>query len=163
MITWKIRRPTPRYYHNKSPRSNGITMNLVPVPAVLPWSWPPSSRCYRELSPLPRSNRGYCKKTVIPIPMQLSTWKADNTRWMSFTAQPAAGLRLVRPEYWGFSSDAWGYLTKQTRSSAIAEGPRDASCQLKSCQLPHNSAETTCTTCPKQIEVMKWRLCWADV
>ena len=30
----------------------------------------------------------------------------------------------------------------QTRSSAIAEGPRDASCQLKSCQLPRNSAET---------------------
>ena len=42
-----------------------------------------------------------------------------------------------------------------TRSSAIAEGPRDASCQLTSCQLPHNSAETTCTTSPKQIEVMK--------
>jgi len=31
-------------------------------------------------------------------------------------------------------------------SSAIAEGPRDASFQLKSCQLPRNSAETTCTT-----------------
>ena len=29
-----------------------------------------------------------------------------------------------------------------TRSSAIVEGPRDASCQLKSCQLPRNSAET---------------------
>jgi len=27
-----------------------------------------------------------------------------------------------------------------TRSSAIAEGPRDKSCPLKSCQLPHNSA-----------------------
>jgi len=42
-----------------------------------------------------------------------------------------------------------------TRSSAIAEGPRDASCRLKSCQLPSNSAETTCTTRPEQIEVMK--------
>ena len=42
-----------------------------------------------------------------------------------------------------------------TRSSAIAEGPRDATCQLKSCQLPRNSAETTCTTSPEQIEVMK--------
>jgi len=42
-----------------------------------------------------------------------------------------------------------------TRSSAIAEGPRDASCQLKSCQLPCNSAETTCTTSPEQIELMK--------
>ena len=42
-----------------------------------------------------------------------------------------------------------------SRSSAIAEGPRDASCQLKSCQLPRNSAETTCTTSPEQIDVMK--------
>jgi len=42
-----------------------------------------------------------------------------------------------------------------TRSSAIAEWPRDASCQLKSCHLPRNSAETTCTTSPEQIEVMK--------
>ena len=48
-------------------------------------------------------------------------------------------------------------------SSAIAEGPRDASCQLKSCQLPRNSAETTCTTSPKQIQVMKLEsnfMCW---
>ena len=37
----------------------------------------------------------------------------------------------------------------KTRSSAIAEGQRDASCQLKSCQLPRNSAETTCTTSPE--------------
>ena len=42
-----------------------------------------------------------------------------------------------------------------TRSSAIAEGPRDASCQLKSCQLPRNSAETTYTTSPDQIDGMK--------
>jgi len=46
-------------------------------------------------------------------------------------------------------------MFKSTRSSAIAEGPRDASCQLKTCQLPRNSAETTCTTTPEQIEVMK--------
>ena len=46
-----------------------------------------------------------------------------------------------------------GYIS--TRSSAIAEGLRDASCQLKSCQLLRNSAETTCTTSPEQIEVMK--------
>jgi len=30
--------------------------------------------------------------------------------------------------------------------SYIAEEPRDASRQLKSCQLPRNSAESTCTT-----------------
>ena len=30
-----------------------------------------------------------------------------------------------------------------------------ASCQLKSCQLSRNSAETTCTTSPEQIDVMK--------
>ena len=42
-----------------------------------------------------------------------------------------------------------------TRCSAIAEGPRDASCQLKSCQLPRNSAQTTCTASPEQIEVTK--------
>ena len=42
-----------------------------------------------------------------------------------------------------------------TRSSAIAEGPRDASCQLKSCQLPRNSAEITYTTSPDQIDGMK--------
>ena len=39
-----------------------------------------------------------------------------------------------------------------TTSSAIDEGPRDASCQLKSCQLPRNSAETTG---PEEIEVME--------
>jgi len=46
-----------------------------------------------------------------------------------------------------------GYIS--TRSSAIAEGPRDALCQLKSCQLPRNSAETTYTTSPDQIDGMK--------
>jgi len=42
-----------------------------------------------------------------------------------------------------------------TRSSAIAEGPRDASCQLKCCQLPRNSAETNYTTSPDQIDGKK--------
>ena len=46
-------------------------------------------------------------------------------------------------------------LAGTTRSSAIAKGPRDVSCQLKSCQLPCNSAEITCTTSPEQIEVTK--------
>ena len=42
------------------------------------------------------------------------------------------------------------HVYRETRSYAIAEGPRDASCQL-----PHNSAETNCTTSPEQIEFMK--------
>ena len=45
-----------------------------------------------------------------------------------------------------------GGTTCYTRSSDIAKGPRDASCQLKSCR---NLAETTCTTSPERIEVMK--------
>ena len=59
---------------------------------------------------------------------------ADSNNWMQGKAHPAAPV---------------------TRSSAIAEGPRDASCQLKSCQLPRNSAETTYTTSPHQIDDMK--------
>jgi len=47
------------------------------------------------------------------------------------------------------------FTAAKTRSSAIAEGPRDASCQLKYCQLPRNSAETTYTTSPDQIDGMK--------
>ena len=46
-------------------------------------------------------------------------------------------------------------MTTETTSSAIAEGRRDASCQLKSCQLPQNSAESTCMTSPEQIDIMK--------
>jgi len=41
-----------------------------------------------------------------------------------------------------------------TRSSATADGPRDAMCQTKSCQLLHNSVGTSCATNPKQIEVV---------
>jgi len=46
-------------------------------------------------------------------------------------------------------------LLTKTRSSAIAKGPRNGSCQLKSGQLPRNSAETTYTTSPGQIDGMK--------
>ena len=52
-------------------------------------------------------------------------------------------------------SASWVLKVNITRSSAIAEGPRDASCQLKSCQLPRNSAETTYTASPDQIDGMK--------
>jgi len=49
----------------------------------------------------------------------------------------------------------WVLRAELTRSSAIAQGPRDAPCQLKFCQLPCNSAETTYTTSPDQIDGMK--------
>ena len=72
------------------------------------------------------------------------------------------GFAVSFPQWgWGHASPnppPWmpSRLTvKFTRSSAIAEGPRDASCQLKSCQLPHNSAETTYLTSPDQIDGMK--------
>jgi len=51
--------------------------------------------------------------------------------------------------------DKSGETIEETRSTAIAEGPRDASCQLTSRQLSRNSAETTCVTSPEQIEVIK--------
>jgi len=53
-----------------------------------------------------------------------------------------------------FSND-FCQINYVTRSSAVAEGQRDASCQLKSCQLPRNSAETTYTTSPDQIDGTK--------
>ena len=43
----------------------------------------------------------------------------------------------------------------ETDNLVVGEGPRDASCQLKSCQLPRNRAETTYTTSPDQIDDMK--------
>jgi len=52
-------------------------------------------------------------------------------------------------------SDAPLLTRKVTRSSAIAEWPRDASCQLKSCQLPRNSAETRLLV--RQV-LNKWKL-----
>ena len=48
-----------------------------------------------------------------------------------------------------------------TRSSAIAEGPRDESCQLKSCQLPRNNAVQQVLNKNRSYEVGGLR--WADV
>jgi len=64
-------------------------------------------------------------------------------------------LLLLHPFIGLFSRTTWiRRYQKGTKSSAIAEGPRDASCQLKSCQLPRNSVETSCTTSPDHIDVM---------
>jgi len=62
--------------------------------------------------------------------------------------------RWLKSNRAGIADCSLSYRPK-TRNSAIADGPCDASCQLKSCQLPRNSAEATCTTSPEQIEVMK--------
>ena len=45
-----------------------------------------------------------------------------------------------------------------TRSSATAEEPRDASCQLKSCQLPRNSAETLVRQVLNKSKLRSWRV-----
>jgi len=52
------------------------------------------------------------------------------------------------------------YLVKlqSTRSSAIAEGPRDASSQLKSCQLPRNGAETHVRQVLNKSKLWSWRV-----
>jgi len=63
--------------------------------------------------------------------------------WTHTRAHTHTRLTALRPGLPRLAS------TRGTRSSAIAEGPRDASCQLKSCQLPHKSAGTTCSTSPE--------------
>ena len=61
------------------------------------------------------------------------------------------GLTLITQQ-----SKLPGDLTIRTRSSAISyERPRDALCQLKSCQLSRNSAKTAYTTSPDRIDGMK--------
>ena len=55
-----------------------------------------------------------------------------------------------------------GHPACKTRSLAIAEVPRDASCQLKSCQLPRNSAETTYSTSPDQMDGMKLEINYSE-
>jgi len=70
--------------------------------------------------------------------------------WWHFRCNSLRQPQNVCVNFFDFS-----VLTTITRSSAIAEGPRYASCQLKSCQLPRNSAETTYTTSPGQIDGMK--------
>jgi len=50
-----------------------------------------------------------------------------------------------------------GIRPVKTRSSAIFHWPCDVSCQLRSCQLPCNSAETTCTTVLNKSKLWSWR------
>jgi len=77
--------------------------------------------------------------TVLYCPILFSGWHYIH----------AEGLKKL------YTDNAIDTVLWRTRSSAIAEGPCSPSCQLKSCQLPRSSAETTCVTTPEQIEVMK--------
>ena len=72
-------------------------------------------------------------------------WRQEKNNWPSYETKlrHCHTLWFHRP------------YTLLDKSSAVVDGASDASCQLKSCQLPRNSAETTCTTSPEQIEVMK--------
>ena len=63
--------------------------------------------------------------------------------------------QLMIAQFTGWRRRRKKHSRNETRSSAIAEGPCDASCQLKSFLLPRNSAETTYTTSPDQIDGMK--------
>ena len=104
---------------------------------------------YRRKSKLPRRHLLFCFRWLMSLhylgkhkPQKLRTQQTRNhdqiIKWLQLNH---ASLLVSQ------------YLS--TRSSAIAEGPRDALCQLKSCQLPRNCAETTYTTSPDQIDGMK--------
>ena len=62
-------------------------------------------------------------------------------------------MAAKNPDILKWKSGCCGCLQQKTQLSPM--GLRDALCQLKSCQLPRNSAETTCTPSPEQIEAMK--------
>ena len=91
---------------------------------------------------------------VANLPVSLPVkefWKSVNI-WGSYE-QEFGVLFFLRHSVYAFVS--LNLHICRTSSSAIAEGPHDASSQLKSCQLPRNSAETTYTTSPDQIDGMK--------
>ena len=69
--------------------------------------------------------------------------------WQYASARRLTSLVSKNVEIRTCSKAALYWSQTKTRSSAIAEGPRDASCQLKSCQMPRNSADTSCTTSPE--------------
>jgi len=88
--------------------------------------------------------------STLPTPFLPHCWNFSNchSSWnIAHTNQIC--VYMTRKTYVAFNPN---YLP--TRSSAIAEGPRDASCQLKSCQLPRNSAETTCTQVLNQVSAV---------
>jgi len=98
--------------------------------------------------------KNLCTKFQLSSPSRFGAIAGQSSRWNA--------LEMLEMECRQSVSHISGPPPRQppspehyTRSSAIAEGPRDASCQLKSCQLPLNTAETTYTTSPDQIDGMK--------
>ena len=111
-----------------------------------------------SLSVTSRSSTKTAKRRIIKTTPHDST--GTLVFWLQRSPQNSTGVTPLRGHrmqvQWvkiGDFRQITGYIS--TRSLAVAEWPRDASCQLKSCQLPRNSAETTCTTSPEQIKVMK--------
>ena len=68
-------------------------------------------------------------------------------RWAKMTST------MLRDDSSVYGMQQW----ERTRSSASAEGPRDAMWQSKCCQLPHSSVGTSCTRNREQIDVRGWQ------
>jgi len=77
----------------------------------------------------------------------------DGLDWVLLWSICVPNLKSVTPAV----TKIWMAMEYVTRSSAIADGPRDAKCQSNSFQVLYNIVDrpTTCTTSPEQIEVME--------
>ena len=87
-----------------------------------------SAQCYStwQLNSRAMPARYMLSSCVRPSQAGTVSKRLDESSWFLTWRLPFIYHRLCCKEVWVFT----------TRSSAIAEGPRDASCQLKSCQLP---------------------------
>ena len=84
---------------------------------------------------------------LLLCPRRLRRWPAAAGSWVKMQNPARWTAAAVSWSWWCRVTYGWARSAhRKTRSSAIAEGPRDAPCQLKSCQLPRNSAETICMT-----------------
>ena len=118
---------------------------------LLVWPSTAQSRHSRGSEAAIHSARRYLQSLALHIMVKLDFANAFNSLHGSRCCQ-----RPLTRELYAFCLLSYSQpLCCKTRSSAIAAGPRDASCQWKSCQLPRNSAETTYATSPDQIDGMK--------
>ena len=130
-----------RYVVPNSSHSPWLSRTSVSVARVL----------LRKLRVLYVSDDSY---SVVCLSVSLSVcWLRRTGKAVTTTTRPTT---TATPFNGLISGTSWvSRYQKGTRSSAIADGPRDATCQSNSCQLLHNSVRTTCTTIPEQIEVME--------